>query len=202
MKLYVYVIRRLLLAIPVVDEENKLVGVITVDDVIDVIKDEATLQQGFVSVGHVIPAVSLLRAGFRPLLPYGVRGGVIQNPCQEARKGRRLPDVERECGPPGDLFVLRGRVVAHDAPIAHRLDESGVRPADLGRLDVHGRVRDVASVAARRTAHRRARSAGSVVGDPAVPPAAPPRRPTRRRWRRQPDRFLGRCARGRRQHHE
>jgi len=31
-----------LLAIPVVDEENKLVGTITVDDVIDVIKDEAT----------------------------------------------------------------------------------------------------------------------------------------------------------------
>jgi magnesium transporter len=31
-----------LLAIPVVDEENKLVGVITVDDVIDVIADEAT----------------------------------------------------------------------------------------------------------------------------------------------------------------
>ncbi len=31
-----------LLAIPVVDDENKLVGVITVDDVIDVIKDEAT----------------------------------------------------------------------------------------------------------------------------------------------------------------
>jgi magnesium transporter len=31
-----------LLALPVVDDENKLVGVITVDDVIDVIKDEAT----------------------------------------------------------------------------------------------------------------------------------------------------------------
>ena len=31
-----------LLAIPVVDQENKLVGIITVDDVIDVIKDEAT----------------------------------------------------------------------------------------------------------------------------------------------------------------
>src|ERR1041385_6435702 len=31
-----------LLAIPVVDAENKLVGVITVDDVIDIIKDEAT----------------------------------------------------------------------------------------------------------------------------------------------------------------
>jgi magnesium transporter len=31
-----------LLAVPVVDEESKLVGVITVDDVIDVIKDEAT----------------------------------------------------------------------------------------------------------------------------------------------------------------
>jgi len=31
-----------LLAIPVVDEFNKLVGIITVDDVIDIIKDEAT----------------------------------------------------------------------------------------------------------------------------------------------------------------
>src|SRR5688572_3958520 len=31
-----------LLAVPVVDAENKLVGIITVDDVIDVIKDEAT----------------------------------------------------------------------------------------------------------------------------------------------------------------
>jgi len=31
-----------LLAIPVVDDQNKLVGIITVDDVIDVIKDEAT----------------------------------------------------------------------------------------------------------------------------------------------------------------
>ncbi|MEE8130871.1 MAG: magnesium transporter [Vicinamibacterales bacterium] len=31
-----------LLAIPVVEDENKLVGIITVDDVIDVIKDEAT----------------------------------------------------------------------------------------------------------------------------------------------------------------
>src|SRR6187399_818050 len=31
-----------LLAVPVVDEENKLVGIVTVDDVIDVIKDEAT----------------------------------------------------------------------------------------------------------------------------------------------------------------
>ena len=31
-----------LLGIPVVDDENKLVGIITVDDVIDVIKDEAT----------------------------------------------------------------------------------------------------------------------------------------------------------------
>src|SRR4029434_7488049 len=31
-----------LLAVPVVDEENKLVGIVTVDDVIDVIKDEET----------------------------------------------------------------------------------------------------------------------------------------------------------------
>ena len=37
-----YVASYNLLAIPVVDEENKLVGIITVDDVIDIIKDEAT----------------------------------------------------------------------------------------------------------------------------------------------------------------
>jgi magnesium transporter len=44
MVFYLYVVDASynLLAIPVVDEENKLVGVITVDDVIDVIKDEAT----------------------------------------------------------------------------------------------------------------------------------------------------------------
>ena len=37
-----YVASYNLLAIPVVDGENKLVGIITVDDVIDIIKDEAT----------------------------------------------------------------------------------------------------------------------------------------------------------------
>ncbi len=54
-----------LLAIPVVDEENKLVGIITVDDVIDVIKDEATEDiyrlAGVSSDEHVFtpPGVSL-----------------------------------------------------------------------------------------------------------------------------------------------
>src|ERR687898_1061868 len=59
-----------LLAIPVVDEENKLVGVITVDDVIDVIKDEA--------------AEDLLRLG-------GVSGDErIETPVSEALR-KRLP---------------------------------------------------------------------------------------------------------------
>jgi magnesium transporter len=31
-----------ILAVPVVDDENKLVGIITVDDIIDVIREEAT----------------------------------------------------------------------------------------------------------------------------------------------------------------
>ncbi|MDE3156732.1 MAG: magnesium transporter [Acidobacteriota bacterium] len=54
-----------LLAIPVVDQENKLVGIITVDDVIDVIKDEATEDiyrlAGVSSDEHVFtpPVVSL-----------------------------------------------------------------------------------------------------------------------------------------------
>ncbi|MBI4445933.1 MAG: magnesium transporter [Acidobacteria bacterium] len=55
-----------LLAIPVVDQENKLVGVITVDDVIDVIKEEATEDIYYlagVTDDHVQtpPAVSIRR---------------------------------------------------------------------------------------------------------------------------------------------
>jgi magnesium transporter len=55
-----------LLALPVVDAENKLVGVITVDDVIDVIKDEATkdvYRMAGVSVddGVLTPPVDSLR---------------------------------------------------------------------------------------------------------------------------------------------
>ena len=60
-----------LLAIPVVDDENKLVGVITVDDVIDVIKDEATediyRMAGVSSDEHVFtPALE----SFRKRLPW------------------------------------------------------------------------------------------------------------------------------------
>jgi magnesium transporter len=55
-----------LLAIPVVDESNKLFGIITVDDVIDVIKDEATEDMfrmaGVSSDEHVFtPALESLR---------------------------------------------------------------------------------------------------------------------------------------------
>ena len=58
-----------LLAIPVVDEENKLVGIVTVDDVIDVIKDEATEDlyrlAGVSSDEHVFtPASESLRKRF------------------------------------------------------------------------------------------------------------------------------------------
>jgi len=60
-----------LLAIPVVDEENKLVGVITVDDVIDVIKDEATEDiyrlAGVASDEH---AFTPARESFRKRLPW------------------------------------------------------------------------------------------------------------------------------------
>jgi len=58
-----------LLAVPVVDEENKLVGIVTVDDVIDVIKDEAAedlLRLAGVSGDERIatPAVESLRKRF------------------------------------------------------------------------------------------------------------------------------------------
>ena len=62
-----------LLAIPVVDEENKLAGVITVDDVIDVIKDEATediYRLAGVSTDERVftPAIESLRKRFPWLL--------------------------------------------------------------------------------------------------------------------------------------
>ena len=60
-----------LLAIPVVDEENKLVGIITVDDVIDIIKDEATEDiyrlAGVVGDEHVFTSA---RASLRKRLPW------------------------------------------------------------------------------------------------------------------------------------
>jgi len=60
-----------LLAIPVVDDENKLVGVITVDDVIDVIKDEATediyRMAGVASDEHVFTSA---RESLRKRLPW------------------------------------------------------------------------------------------------------------------------------------
>ena len=67
-----------LLAIPVVDAENKLVGVITVDDVIDVIKDEATEDV------YRLAGVSM-------------EDGVLTPPMESLR--RRLPWLVRE---PGD----------------------------------------------------------------------------------------------------
>jgi len=60
-----------LLAIPVVDGENKLVGIITVDDVIDVIKDEATediyRMAGVSSDEHVFTSA---RESIRKRLPW------------------------------------------------------------------------------------------------------------------------------------
>ena len=60
-----------LLAIPVVDDENKLVGIITVDDVIDVIKDEATediyRMAGVSSDEHVFTSAG---ESFRKRLPW------------------------------------------------------------------------------------------------------------------------------------
>ena len=60
-----------LLALPVVDDENKLVGIITVDDVIDVIKDEATediyRMAGVASDEHVSASA---RESWRKRLPW------------------------------------------------------------------------------------------------------------------------------------
>ncbi len=71
-----------ILAVPVVDEENKLVGIITVDDVIDILRDEATedflkmagtREEEFVYVDDVLK-VSRLRF---PWLLTNLLGGLI-----------------------------------------------------------------------------------------------------------------------------
>jgi magnesium transporter len=60
-----------LLAIPVTDEENKLVGIITVDDVIDVIKDEATEDiYRLAGVAGDDRAFTPARESFRKRLPW------------------------------------------------------------------------------------------------------------------------------------
>jgi len=60
-----------LLAVPVVDGENKLVGVITVDDIIDVIKDEATEDiYRLAGVAGDEHAFTPARESFRKRLPW------------------------------------------------------------------------------------------------------------------------------------
>ena len=85
-----------LLAIPVVDAENKLVGVITVDDVIDVIKDEAT-EDVFRLAGvstrrrraHAAGRVAAPAAAVAAREPGdGVSGGLGRRPVHRARSAR------------------------------------------------------------------------------------------------------------------
>ena len=60
-----------LLAIPVVDEQNRLVGIITVDDVIDIIKDEATEDiYGLAGVSGDEHVFSPARESIRKRLPW------------------------------------------------------------------------------------------------------------------------------------
>ncbi|MCU0664186.1 MAG: magnesium transporter [Myxococcota bacterium] len=72
--------RYALLAVPVVDETNKLVGVVTVDDVIDVIKEEAT--EDFLKMagaGHELderPSISASVRRRAPWLAAALVGGV------------------------------------------------------------------------------------------------------------------------------
>lgn len=70
-----------LLALPVLDESNKLVGIVTVDDVVDVIRDEATediLKMGGVGETEVLEKSSITSARVRlPWLFISLLGGII-----------------------------------------------------------------------------------------------------------------------------
>lgn len=70
-----------LLALPVVDENSKLVGIVTVDDVVDVIRDEATediLKMGGVGEADVLDPSFFKSARIRlPWLLMSLMGGII-----------------------------------------------------------------------------------------------------------------------------
>jgi magnesium transporter len=102
-----------LLAVPVVDEENKLAGVMTVDDVIDVIKDEAT----------------------EDLLPPGRRVG--RRAHRDAGRRGHPQAAAVAAGEPGDGVRRRlgGGAVRGHHPAGHG---AGGLHADCGR---HGRQR-------------------------------------------------------------
>ena len=84
-----------LLAVPVVDEENKLAGVVTVDDVIDVIKDEATEDllrlagvwgRAHRDAGRRGAAQAAAVARHQP--GHGVRGGLGRRPVRGDHQSR------------------------------------------------------------------------------------------------------------------
>jgi hypothetical protein len=109
-----------LLAIPVVEDGNKLVGIITVDDVIDVIKDEATedmfrlavclatsmcsrrrrSRSGCARVAHRQPSHGFLPPSRRPVQGHhqcvGDAGGVHVGARRHGRQ-RRHPDAGGDC---------------------------------------------------------------------------------------------------------
>ncbi len=70
-----------LLAVPVVDEDNKLEGIVTVDDVIDVLRDEAT--EDILKMAGTRDEEILTRSAFRvaryrlPWLLAGLAGGIV-----------------------------------------------------------------------------------------------------------------------------
>lgn len=71
-----------LLAIPVVDKENRLVGIITVDDIVDVIREEATediLKMAGTTEDEIMLGTSIMNAArFRlPRLLTNLLGGII-----------------------------------------------------------------------------------------------------------------------------
>ncbi len=119
-----------LLAIPVVDEENKLVGIITVDDVIDVIKDEATEDI------YRLAGVSGDERAFTP--------------ARESLR-KRLPWLGVNLG---TAFLAAGVVALFDDDHRHAADPGGVH-ADRRR---HGRQRGDADADGDRPRHRARRA--------------------------------------------
>ena len=119
-----------LLAIPVVDEENKLVGVITVDDVIDVIKDEAT---------EDVYRLAGLASDDR----------VFTTPTESLRK--RLPWLHRQSRDRVPRGVGRQALRGHD----RRRDLAGGLHAGRRR---HGRQRRDADAGGHRPRHRARRA--------------------------------------------
>lgn len=125
-----------LLALPVVNENNKLIGIVTVDDVVDVIRDEATediLKMGGVGEAQALEPSIFKSARIRlPWLFISLLGGIIAFKVVNSFQLTLEKSIILVCFIP--LIVgMTGNVATQTATIVVRgLSTGKIRPKQIG----------------------------------------------------------------------